>query len=46
MNEPGRASTRAYFAGEWANAYGALARLVESTLFARRSTAEARKYLG
>lgn len=32
----------AYLAGEWANAFGDIARPVESTLFARRSAAEAR----
>ncbi len=32
----------AYLAGEWANAFGDIARPVESTRFARRSAAEAR----
>lgn len=33
----------AYLAGEWANAFGDIARPIESTRFARRSAAEARR---
>ncbi|MGH3670191.1 MAG: hypothetical protein ACRDSH_06090 [Pseudonocardiaceae bacterium] len=43
-NEPewARFIDPAYLAGEWANAFGDIARPIESTRFARRSAAEAR----
>ncbi|MGH3768118.1 MAG: hypothetical protein ACRDTX_23710 [Pseudonocardiaceae bacterium] len=44
INEPewARFIDPAYLAGEWANAFGDIARPIESTRFARRSAAEAR----